>query len=120
MDNTQILQKLRDINNISDHIERIVALKDFEKEYRKTKFYKQTHLTVKQLQQELLMSKIQDTINKLSNPEEISNFISNIIKNIDTSTLDYLFNKIVDNLSLEGLDDARRELVEQTNKFFAF
>lgn len=120
MDNTQILQKLEDINNISDKLERIIALKSFEKEYRKTKFYKQTRLTLNQLQQELLVSKIQDLIKKISNPEELSSYVSKALQGIDTSSLDYLFNKIADSFKIEELEDARRELVEQTNKFLQF
>lgn len=87
MSNMELEQKIKEIYSIDNYFDMIIAIKDFEKEYRETEFYKKTKrpldVVVKEarihyaLQLKDLSKKIQDMLNGLS-LENISELLDKV------------------------------------------
>ena len=119
MENSQLLLKLAEINNITNELDRIIALRKFDKDYKKTQFYKETKMPLKELHATLTYFKaekfINEAINKLS-IDNLSDTINDVLENIDTGTLNNFFNMLIDYLNPQHLKDYGTILTEQVQK----
>lgn len=119
MENNELLLKLKQIDNITNELDRIIALRKFDKEYKKTKFYKATRMSLKQLQATLIYFKLQkfadDVVNKLS-IDNLSDTINDVLEGIDTGALNKFFDAIIDVINPQQLKSLGITLEEQVTK----
>lgn len=87
MTNKELEKKVKELLAIQNYFDFILAAKKFNKEYKKSDFYKQTHLSLKKvlgkakiyyfLQMDDLFSRVQDKLDEL-NFDNVNNVINQI------------------------------------------
>ena len=87
MTNTEIEQQLALINAKTFPLEKIEAMIEFNKQYKKSSFYKKTHLSLEKLQQYYSFFKLNtmlDNINSWLDVDNLANRINNVLEGIDS------------------------------------
>ena len=103
--NTDISNKIRALREIKDPCDRFMALKEFEPEYKKTKFYKQTKRPLQTLYYEVTIEDILTFRSILQNLKEF-------IEQLDAEKLVALFDEVnaqslqTMKTSLDSLDES--------------
>ena len=106
MTNTEIEQQLALINAKTFPLEKIEAMIEFNKQYKKSSFYKKTHLSLEKLQQYYSFFKLNamlDNINSWLDVDNLANRINNVLEGIDSVGIQNLLDKIVQTLNIEDL-----------------
>lgn len=85
MNNIELEQKIKQIASIENYFDMIMAIKDFEGEYKTSDFYKKTK---KPLEKVLLESKIHYALQLQGLGEKIQNLINNLDLNHLNELLD--------------------------------
>lgn len=119
MDNNQLLYELREINSIENDLDRIIALKEFEKKYKKSNFYEETKMSLKELQEKLLGFKFNEFVDNFMlnfNIVNLGNVLNHVLEEIDVSTFSNFFDKLIESLDIQQLTDAGQVLQEQVKK----
>lgn len=95
MNNEELIQFLDSVHDMPNYCDRIVALKNFEKQYKKTEFYRQTHMSLQQLymqytlEQTLTLRIITKNINEMFNNIDADQFIA-MMDEVNTKTADFI------------------------------
>lgn len=119
MDNSQLWQAYNSANAKMNVFDRILALQEFDKEYKKTDFYKQTKMSVKELQQYCIMFRINDILDNVvtyASTEGIAQFIEEILDAIDEDTIQSFFDRIANNLDPQALANSNQALQQQIDR----
>ncbi len=116
MDNTELEKRIKEIIDMGNMFDMIIAAKDFEKEYKTSDFYKETKMSLMEVIKDAKMFYLVDTAT-------LKNKIQNTIDGLNIDHLNDLFDKIGgiyakennDTLQmLEGLSDFK-DIVKNTN-----
>ena len=87
MDNVELEQKVKEILNITNFFDMLLAAKEFEKDYKTSDFYKITKMS--------LMEIIKDAkVFYGINAENIKSKLQNIINGLDLNSLNTLFDQV--------------------------
>lgn len=108
MTNQELELKVKEIIKIENYFDMVVELKKFEKEYKKSDFYKATHQN--------LMSMIKNArIHYALQLDDLFNIIQEKVNTFDLSKLNELVDKFGDQLSSTNLEnqDLLAELKQQ-------
>ena len=119
MENNELLLELNKINSITNELDRIIALKKFEKQYKTSKFYKQTKLPLKELRATLLGFRAEIFVENFLqnfNIQNLGNMINQVLSEIDMDNFEEFFNKLLQFLDPQQLKDAGILLQEQVKK----
>lgn len=119
MTNFELELKFENIFRLQDCFDSFLALKQLKKEYKKTDFYKQSHLPIEKAYSLYIKSKgigILRFLTKLENSEEVGNLISDYIDHIDPDIIWGFFNKISEIFDPEQLKILQKQLNESYNK----
>lgn len=119
MENNELLLELTKIDTITDKLDRIVALKKFEKQYKKSKFYKQTKMPLKELRATLFGFRVELFVENFLqnfNVQNLGNTINQVLSEIDMDNFEEFFNKLLQFLDPQQLKDAGILLQEQVKK----
>ena len=119
MENNELLLELNKINSITNELDRIIALKKFEKQYKTSKFYKQTKMPLKELRATLLGFRAEvfvETFLQNFNIQNLGNMINQVLSEIDMDNFEEFFNKLLQFLDPQQLKDAGILLQEQVKK----
>ena len=119
MENSQLLYELKQIDNITNELDRIVALKQFEKQYKKSKFYKQTKMPLRMLYANLIGLKFDKMITGIMqnfNIDSLANTLTEILDGVDTDSLNNFFARLSDTMDPNQLAASAVTLQEQIQK----
>ena len=87
MDNVELEQKVKEILNITNFFDMLLAAKEFEKDYKTSDFYKMTKMS--------LMEIIKDAkVFYGINAENIKSKLQNMINGLDLNSLNTLFDQV--------------------------
>lgn len=87
MDNIELEQKVKEILNITNFFDMLLAAKEFEKDYKTSDFYKMTKMS--------LMEIIKDAkVFYGINAENIKSKLQNMINGLDLNSLNTLFDQV--------------------------
>ena len=87
MDNVELEQKVKEILNITNFFDMLLAAKEFEKDYKTSDFYKMTKMS--------LMEIIKDAkVFYGINAENIKSKLQNMINGLDLNNLNTLFDQV--------------------------
>lgn len=115
MNNQNLLQALNEIAIIENPLDRFVALKQFNKKYKKSHFYKQTKLNVfKAFELITKISSIEliNKINILLSEENLSNFINQQLSNIH---FDDVLNRLLYSVDYEHVNRMLQNVLPDNN-----
>lgn len=116
MDNNQLLYELREINSITNDLDRIAALQKFSKKYKKSDFYKATRMPLEKLQAKLLGFRFEEFVANFLvnfNLTNLSNSINQVLNGLDSETVSNFFNQITQALDIQDLTNVATTLQEQ-------
>ena len=119
MENSELLYELKQIDNITNELDRIVALKQFEKRYKKSKFYKQTKMPLRALYANLIGLKFDKMITGIMqnfNIDSLANTLTEILDGVDTDSLNNFFVRLSDIMDPNQLAASAVTLQEQIQK----
>lgn len=113
MTNFELELEFEKVFNTLDCFDSYIKLKQLKKIYKKSDFYKQTHLPINKAYQLYLKNNIINIMKfflRLNNTEEVGNMISNYINNIDPDIIYNFFNKISELFSVDQLKELQNQL----------
>ena len=119
MNNIELEAQFKVISQLNNSLDAIVELKKLNKEYKKSDFYKMTKMSIYDAYKVSLnfkLSRIIIKLHSLSNVEDLSIFINELINNIDEDTLNLFFEKISNILSISELEKYNKQLGESIEK----
>lgn len=115
MNNQNLLQALNEIAIIENPLDRFVALKQFNKKYKKSNFYKQTKLNVFkafELITKIFSIELINKINILLSEENLSNFINQQLSNIH---FDDVLNRLLYSVDYEHVNRMLQNVLPDNN-----
>ena len=122
MDNKELYNKFYEISllNVFDGF---IALKQLKKEYKKSDFYKTTKLPLLKAYEIFNKSSINEflnTIKTLSDTDKMIAKLTDVINGIESDTIQEFFDKIVNTLNIEELNEHKGELTGLLNQLKNF
>lgn len=97
MNNQELEQKIKEIINIENMFDMIVAAKKFEPEYKNSDFYKVTKMNFHQM--------IKDAkVYYLMQPNTLKQYLQDTINGLDMSHLNQLFDQVADVFGKENAE----------------
>lgn len=115
MNNQNLLQALNEIAIIENPLDRFIALKQFNKKYKKSNFYKQTKLNVFKAFELITKTFSIELINKINillSEENLSNFINQQLINIH---LDDVLNRLLYSVDYEHVNRMLQNILPDNN-----
>ena len=106
MNNTDLMSFFVEAQDKENSIERILFLKANEKKYKKSNFYKQTHMPIMKAYTYIMADASLTAINKIikfANPIKLGIFIQDTLDSIEPTTVEEFVDKIVNSLNIEEL-----------------
>lgn len=106
MTNNELEQKIKEINLLSSNLDKVEELIKLNKSYKKTKFYKNTHLSIFKLYQYFTFQEAQKTISYINSWLDIDNLanrINNVLEEVDLDVLNNFFEKVAESLNIKDL-----------------
>lgn len=97
MNNIELEAKIKEIINIENYFDMVIAMKNFEKDYKNTEFYK---VTKQPLEVVIKNAKIHYTLQFTNIKKNIQDFVNNF----DMSSLENLMNQISTTFGQENAD----------------
>lgn len=119
MENSELWQAYIQAEAKTNVFDRILSLKKFEKIYKKSSFYKQTKMSIKELQQYLIMFRMNDILDNVvtyASVEGIGQFFEEILDSMDEAKIQGFFGRIADNFDPNTLGASMNTLQEQINQ----
>lgn len=119
MNNTTLFNKLKSIAKLSNPLDAYLELKKLQKDYRKSNFYKQTRMPLKQVYKMVVLNgfkQIIDFIDKLQDPIQVGNLITEYIDSISTESIDELFGKLDNVFNIKDLKEVGEDLQKSIDK----
>lgn len=119
MNNTTLFDKLKSIARISNPLDAYLELKKLQKDYRKSDFYKQTHMPLKQVYKMVVLNGLKqviDFVNTLQDPIQVGNLITEYIDSISTESIDELFGKLDNVFNIKDLKEVGEDLQKSIDK----
>ena len=119
MNNTTLFDKLKSIARISNPLDAYLELKKLQKDYRKSDFYKQTHMPIKQVYIMVVLNGLKqviDFVDKLQDPIQVGNLITEYIDSISTESIDELFGKLDNVFNIKDLKEVGEDLQKSIDK----
>lgn len=97
MDNKQLEQKIKEIIAISNYFDMEQAIISFNKEYKKSQFYKNTHKALKSVVKEAKLHYLMDI-------NSFKNYLQNLINELDISKLQDILSQLAETYATENQD----------------
>ena len=119
MNNTTLFDKLKSIARISNPLDAYLELKKLQKDYRKSDFYKQTRMPLKQVYKMVVLNGLKqviDFVDKLQDPIQVGNLITEYIDSISTESIDELFGKLDTVFNIKDLKEVGEDLKKSIDK----
>ena len=119
MNNTTLFDKLKSIARISNPLDAYLELKKLQKDYRKSDFYKQTRMPLKQVYKMVVLNGLKqviDFVDKLQDPIQVGNLITEYIDSISTESIDELFGKLDTVFNIKDLKEVGEDLQKSIDK----
>lgn len=120
MTNFELQLEFEKIFKLSNCFDAYIQLKQLNKLYKKSEFYKQTRLSIKRAYNLFIQDKIKQIITFLHlirNPEQVGDLITEYIDNIDSETIGGLIDKISSMLDINNLKQLQGEVNTVFDKF---
>ena len=112
MNNYDLYLKFIDIAS-HNTFDAYIALKEFKKEYKKSEFYKKTHMPIScayKMFLQQLPGKLFFKLQELTDIESLSTKLTEVINGIDEDTVNNLIDKLTSVFNMEQLQDEKGEL----------
>lgn len=116
MNNTDLLVQITKLQSITNPLEQYIQIKSFNKDYKKSDFYKQTHLSLKKLMNYITVSKIQNIVNTLYNYADITylaELFNQLLEELDEGRIENLAEKFLGKFQLDQIVNYNKELNQQ-------
>lgn len=113
MNNIELVQMFADIAKIPNTFDRCVALKKNTKNYKKSEFYKATHMSIQQAYKWMVMDSVCAFVMRLQSEKsaaDIGAYITDVLNNIDTDAVENLMTSITSYLDITGMVQSTNEL----------
>ena len=113
MNNDKLLLQFKTIAKIGNPFDVVLALKRMNKEYKKSEFYKQTHLNIYKAYEIFTKMMVPSTILKVEDVLEygsISSYINEMLEEVD---LGFLFNKFIYGINWDLVIEYLQKLMPQ-------
>ena len=111
MNNKTLWQSFNDIMNMSNPLDQICQLKQMQKEYKKSEFYKLTKMNIYKAYEmtcKTQYSSLVKTIQSLLTDDNLSEYINNVF---ETVHLDVLFNNMLRSINYDQLNEFISDLI---------
>lgn len=122
MDNKELYNKFYEIASLNI-FDAVIELKKFKKEYKKSDFYKSTKLSLIRAYEIFNKSGINEflyTLRTLTDTDKIINKLTDILNGIESDTIQDFFDKIVEVLNIDELNEHKGELTGLLNQLKNF
>lgn len=116
MDNGQLWLDYNKANSKLNVFDRVLALQEFDKEYKKSDFYKQTKMSIKDFQQYCIMFRLHDildTISTYADVDGLGEFFTEVLDAMDSEVINNFFGRIVDAIDPKSLAESSQVLQSQ-------
>ena len=113
MNNKELVQMFAEIAKIPNTFDRYVQLKNKKKEYKKSEFYKATHMPMLKAYQWMVADSVSAFVMRLQSEKsamEIGDYISDILDNITPESVENLTQSITSFLDISNMVQSTNEL----------
>ena len=113
MNNIELYENFSRILSLENEFDKFLELKSLQKKYKKSVFYKKTHLSLwreyEWFAKNIIFTKIVHVRNLLT-PEKVGEYITNTMDNITPDALEGFLEKITEVLDINQIADSAQEL----------
>lgn len=120
MNNEKLFEMFIKIAAVTNSFDRYIQLQQAKKQYKKSDFYKQTHLSFMKAYEWFIKDGISHLIIQLKyncKAEKIGEYITNILDNIAPDAVEQLVNRIIESLNTTDLINSSKELQDILQSF---
>lgn len=116
MDNKQLVELFNSIITNKNSFDRLLQLKSIKKEYKKSEFYKKTHLSLLKAYEWFVKDSLSTeamTIKRFTDSQYLGEFLTDLLDNIAPDAVETFVDRIINALNTTELINASTELGEQ-------
>lgn len=122
MNNTELYDKFYRIS-LLNVFDAVIELKKFKKEYKKSDFYKATKISLLKaydIFNKSILNELSSLIRELSDSSRLSSKLTEVLNDIDSETIQDLFDKIINVFNINELNEHKGELTGLLNQLKNF
>lgn len=119
MNNKELSERFDRIDELDNSFDSIVALKQFNKDYKHSDFYKLTKMSVfkaYELYHKMDLITVINKVKNLVNPTKLSQFLQQTVDQLEPDTIQNFFDKIGEVFDVQALEPQKQELQELVNE----
>lgn len=119
MTNKELLTEFEKIQKIDNLLDKIEKLKEFNKTYKKSRFFKLTKCPLNKLQQLYIVNAAQKVITNIkewTDKDTLAFKINDVLDGIDETAIENLFNKLSEQIDIKSLKDLQKEFSKEIEK----
>lgn len=119
MTNKELLEEFEKIQKIDNLLDKIEKLKEFNKVYKKSRFFKLTKCPLSKLQQLYVVNAAQKVITNIkewTDKDTLAFKINDVLDGIDETAIENLFNKLSEQIDIKSLKDLQKEFSKEIEK----
>lgn len=122
MNNIELYDKFYKIS-LLNVFDAVIELKKFKKEYKKSDFYKATKISLLKaydIFNKSILNELSSLIRELSDSSRLSSKLTEVLNDIDSETIQDLFDKIINVFNIDELNEHKGELTGLLNQLKNF
>lgn len=122
MNNIELYDKFYKIS-LLNVFDAVIELKKFKKEYKKSDFYKATKISLLKaydIFNKSVLNELSSLIRELSDSSRLSSKLTEVLNDIDSETIQDLFDKIINVFNIDELNEHKGELTGLLNQLKNF